>query len=184
MCKDVQIFPWATVTVYIYMVTVACLSINLLFFFSLVTSLSPFQLLLSPLSSVPQSSLLHSLRVKPSSGFISIGGGEIKATDPGRGVVVVVIVVVEDRWISGRVLKWVRVGNLVNREHGVLFVGVDFSLNGSDQPWVSAWMALGFGLIWALINHENKKQKIHKAWVWEIWVSAWWWLGDDDGSWV
>ena len=32
MCKDVQIFPWATVTVYIYMVTVACLSINLLFF--------------------------------------------------------------------------------------------------------------------------------------------------------
>nr|POF25513.1 hypothetical protein CFP56_39115 [Quercus suber] len=34
----------------------------------------------------------------------------------------------------GQVIKWVRVGDLVNGEHGVLFVGVDFSLNGSDQP--------------------------------------------------
>ena len=59
----------------------------------------------------------------------------------------------------------------------VLFVGVDFSLNGSDQPWVSAWMGLGFGLIWvsAPINHENEKQNNHKAWVWEIWASSWWW---------
>ena len=56
----------------------------------------------------------------------------------------------------------------------------------SNQPWVSAWMGLGFGLIWvsAPINHENEKLKNHKAWVWEIWVSAWWWLGDDDDGWV
>ena len=55
----------------------------------------------------------------------------------------------------------------------------------SDQPWVSAWMGLGFNLIWvsAPINHENEKRKNHKAWVWEIWVFAWWWLGDDDGGW-
>ena len=52
----------------------------------------------------------------------------------------------------------------------------------SDQPWVSAWMGLGFDFIWvsAPINHENEKQKNHKTWVWEIWVSdlmvvGWWW---------
>ena len=121
---------------------------------------------LTSLSPVPQSSLLHSLRAKPSSGSISIGGGEIKPSNSGRGVIVVVIVVVEDRWISGQVLEWVRVGDLVNGEHGVLFVSVDFGLNGSDQP--SLWSTLGFGLIWASINHENEKQKNHKAWVWEI----------------
>ena len=135
--------------------------------------------------SVPQSSLLHSLRAKPSSGFISIGGGEIKPSDPGRGVIVVVIVVVEDRWISGRVLEWVRVGNLENGEHGILFVGVDFNLNGSDQPLL--WSTLGFGLngsrFWLDLGFDQ-------SWEWEtknsqslglrdlgfnLMVAGWWW---------
>ena len=52
----------------------------------------------------------------------------------------------------------------------------------SDQPWVFAWMGLGFGLIWvsAPINHENEKRKKSQSLGLRdlgfcLMVAGWWW---------
>ena len=77
-----------------------------------------------------------------------IDGGE-------RGVVVVVIVVVEDRWINGQVLEWVRVGEMSYGERGESLGGFDY--------WV----------VWSVSFSESM------SFLFDV-IDGGWWLGVGD----